>query len=64
MAKDCCWNCKYYIARGDNEPAVLSSAASNVCTFNPDIDSDKSWEEVAEPTPANYVCRFYKERFY
>ena len=63
MAKDCCWNCKYYIAKGDNEPAMLSSATSNVCVYS-DKDDDRSWLEKACPTPTTYVCRFYKERFY
>lgn len=65
MAKDCCWNCRYYIVKGDNEPAILSSAASNVCSFSDnDNDKDKRWVEKAAPTPPNYVCRHYKERFY
>ena len=71
MAKDCCWNCKYYIVKGDNEPPVLSSATSNVCVFH-GVDDDmedplqreRNWEERAFPTPPNYVCRHYKERFY
>ena len=64
MAKDCCWNCKYYIVKGDNEPAILSSAFSNVCTFSDKEDDDRNWEQRACPTPPNYVCRYYKERFY
>ena len=64
MAKDCCWNCKYYIVKGDNEPAILSGAVSNVCTWSEDEASDASWEERAYPTPANYKCAHYKERFY
>jgi len=64
MAKDCCWNCKYYVVRGDNEPAVLSSALSNVCTYTERADDPRSWVERACPTPPNYVCRRYKERFY
>jgi hypothetical protein len=64
MAKDCCWNCKYYIAKGDNEPAILSSATSNVCVFSEEGDEEKSWFERACPTPPNYVCRHYRERFY
>ena len=71
MARNCCWNCKYYIARGDNEPALLGSATSNVCVFsNEDKDSDnplervRNWEKRAFPTPPGYVCRHYKERFY
>jgi hypothetical protein len=64
MAKDCCWNCKYYIVRGDNEPAVLSSAASNVCTFSDKEDEERAWHERACPTPPNFVCRHYRERFY
>jgi hypothetical protein len=63
MAKDCCWNCKYYIVKGDNEPAILSSAASNVCVYGEE-DDEKNWIEKACPTPPNYVCRHYKERFY
>ena len=64
MAKNCCWNCKYYIARGDNEPALLGSATSNVCTFSEREDEDRVWYERACPTPPNYVCRHFKERFY
>jgi hypothetical protein len=71
MAKDCCWNCKYYIVKGDNEPPVLSSALSNVCVFPSEDDDmgdplqrEKNWEKRAYPTPPNYVCRHYKERFY
>ena len=64
MARNCCWNCKYYIVKGDNEPFVLSSATSNVCTFSDDEDDDRSWEEKACPTPPGYVCSHYKERFY
>ncbi|MBW1768338.1 MAG: hypothetical protein JRJ65_14990 [Deltaproteobacteria bacterium] len=64
MAKDCCWNCKYYIVRGDNEPAFLGGASSNVCIFSDDESVDLNWEKRAEPTPPNYVCRYYKERFY
>ena len=71
MARNCCWNCRYYIARGDNEPAILGGATSNVCTFyeRKDYDEDpksksKNWEKYACPTPAGYVCSHYKERFY
>jgi hypothetical protein len=64
MAKDCCWNCKYYIVRGDNEPVILSGALSNVCVFGAEEEDDKDWAERARPTPANYICRHYKERFY
>ncbi len=64
MAKDCCWNCRYYIAKGDNEPAILSSAMSNVCVYSEDEDDKRSWVERACPVPPNYVCRHYKERFY
>ena len=64
MARDCCWNCKYYIVKGDNEPAFLSSAASNVCVFSENGVDEKKWVEHATPTPPGYVCRFYKERFY
>ena len=64
MAKDCCWNCKYYIVKGDHEPTLLSSATSNVCIFSDKDDDDRSWMERACPTEPNYVCRHYKERFY
>jgi hypothetical protein len=64
MAKDCCWNCRYYIAKGDNEPAILSSAMANVCVYGEDKDDERSWIERACPVPPNYVCRHYKERFY
>ena len=71
MAKNCCWNCKYYVARGDNEPPVLSGATSNVCVFSENeqdvedpVERDRNWEKKASPTPPNYVCRYYKERFY
>ena len=71
VAKDCCWNCRYYIVKGDNEPAILSSAVSNVCVYsdkgNDDASlsrSDLGWIDRACPTPPNYVCRFYTERFY
>ena len=64
MAKDCCWNCKYYIVKGDNEPAFLSSAASNVCVFGEEDDDQAGWAQRACPTPPNYVCRHYRERFY
>ncbi len=71
MAKNCCWNCKYYVVRGDNEPAILGGATSNVCIFsNEDEDSEdllervRNWEKRAFPTPPGYVCRHYKERFY
>jgi hypothetical protein len=71
MAKDCCWNCKYYVVRGDNEPALLRSAESNVCTFSgqdPDRTQGKSpgknWTHNAFATPPHYVCRNYRERFY
>ena len=64
MAKNCCWNCKYYIVRGDNEPAVLSGATSNVCVFSEEEYDGKEWETKSCPTSPNYVCRFYKERFY
>lgn len=64
MARDCCWNCKYYIVRGDNEPAVLSGAMSNVCVFGENEEDDRDWSEKACPTPANHVCQHYMERFY
>ena len=64
MAKDCCWNCKYYIVKGDNEPAILISAASNICVYGEDEDDERNWIEKACPTPPGYVCRHYKERFY
>jgi hypothetical protein len=64
MARDCCWNCKYYIAKGDNEPAVLSSASSNVCVFSEKDEKDSPWIERASPTPPGYVCGNYSERFY
>jgi hypothetical protein len=64
MAKDCCWNCKYYLVKGDNEPAILISAASNICVYGEDEDDKRSWIEKACPTPPGYVCRHYKERFY
>jgi hypothetical protein len=71
MAKDCCWNCKYYIVKGDNEPPVLGGATSNVCVFaDQEQDVELSlewtinWEKRAVPMPPNHVCRHYKERFY
>jgi hypothetical protein len=64
MARNCCWNCKYYVAKGDNEPSILSSATSNVCAYDDGEDEGTSWEERACPTPPGYVCRRYKERFY
>lgn len=64
MAKDCCWNCKYYIAKGDNEPPTLSSSYSNVCVYAEKEEDEKDWTERVCPTPPNYVCRHYKERFY
>ena len=64
MAKNCCWNCKYYIVKGDNEPAFLSNAYSNVCVFSDDEDDKRNWTEKACPTSPSYVCRNYKERFY
>ena len=64
MARNCCWNCKYYVAKGDNEPAVLRSASSNVCTFSNQKGDKRSWTERACPTPPTYVCRHYRERFY
>jgi hypothetical protein len=64
MARDCCWNCKYYIVKGDNEPAILSSAASNICVYGESEEDERSWVEKACSTPPNYVCRFYRERFY
>ncbi|MBN2061545.1 MAG: hypothetical protein JW882_14130 [Deltaproteobacteria bacterium] len=65
MAKDCCWNCRYYIAKGDNEPAILRSALSNVCIFSEDgCYEDGKWVENASPTPPGYKCPNYKERFY
>ncbi|MBW1702023.1 MAG: hypothetical protein JRJ69_04090 [Deltaproteobacteria bacterium] len=71
MAKNCCWNCKYYIVRGDNEPPILSGATSNVCIFSNEdeniedpLERVRNWEKRAFPTPANYVCPHYKERFY
>ena len=71
MAKDCCWNCKFYVVKGDNEPAILSSAVSNVCVYSDGgidekdpLGREMGWINRACPTPPNYVCRFYKERFY
>jgi len=71
MAKDCCWNCKHYVVKGDNEPALLRSAESNVCTFSdrgPDVGqrkgAGKSWADNAFATPPHYVCKNYRERFY
>lgn len=64
MAKNCCWNCKYYIAKGDNEPAFLSSARSNVCVYSSKKEDPGEWWERASPTPPNFVCKFYEERFY
>ena len=64
LAKDCCWNCKHYIVKGDHEPMVLRSADSNVCTFSAKPDEKRNWQERACPTPPNYVRRYYKERFY
>lgn len=64
MAKDCCWNCKYYIVKGDNEPALLRSALSNVCIHTDKEGDERPWPERAYPTPPNYVCRNYRERFY
>ena len=65
MAKDCCWNCKHYIVRGDNEPAVLSNSVSNVCVFNGNGENNLAdWEERAVPMPPNSVCKNYIERFY
>ena len=64
MAKDCCWNCKYYIARGDHEPSVLSNASSNVCVFSENDNDERDWMKRASPTPPGYVCKYYCERFY
>ena len=64
MARDCCWNCKYYIVKGDNEPVLLASALSNVCVYSDKADDNRSWAEKACPTPPTYVCRRYRERFY
>ena len=64
MAKDCCWNCKYYIVKGDNERNILSGALSNVCTFSDKENDASTWTERANPTPTNYICRFHKERVY
>jgi hypothetical protein len=64
MAKDCCWNCKYYIVKGDNEPVLLRSALSNVCIFSEDGYENEKWVENASPTPPGYKCSNYKERFY
>ena len=64
MAKDCCWNCKYYIVKGDNEPAILSSVYSNVCVFSEEEYDSREWTEKASPTPPGYKCSNYKERFY
>ena len=64
MAKDCCWNCKYYIVKGDNEPSFLQGAYSNVCIYSEDEDDDRNWMQRAVPTPPGHVCRHYKERFY
>ncbi len=64
MARNCCWNCKYYVVRGDHEPAFLSNALSNVCTYSDREDDKRTWMERACPTPPNYVCGRYKERFY
>lgn len=64
MAKDCCWNCKYDIVKGDNEPAFLTSALSNGCTYTDKEGDERHWSERASATPPNYSCRNYKERFY
>jgi hypothetical protein len=64
MARDCCWNCKHYIVKGDNEPPLLRSAFSNVCVFSERKDDERNWMEKASTTPPNYVCRHYRERFY
>ncbi len=64
MARDCCWNCKYYIAKGDHEPALLKSALSNVCIYSDEEGDNRSWEERATPTPPGFVCSHYEERFY
>lgn len=64
MAKDCCWNCKFYIVRGDNEPPVLGGALSNVCVFSEGEDDGRNWTEKACSTSPSFVCRHYKERFY
>ncbi|MBN1893518.1 hypothetical protein JW906_03440 [bacterium] len=64
MARNCCWNCKYYVAKGDHEPAVLRSALSNVCTYTENPEDKRNWTERACPTPPGYVCKRYKERFY
>ena len=64
MAKDCCWNCKYYIVKGDNEPAVLSGALSNVCVYSDEGVYDRDWEKWACQTPPGYGCKRYEERFY
>ncbi len=64
MAKDCCWNCKWYIARGDNEPAVLAGADANVCVYTDKDGDQRSLSERACPTSPAYVCSRYSERFY
>ena len=64
MARNCCWNCAYYVVKGDNEPAVLSSALSNVCVYSEEMTRDRDWTKNASPTPPGYVCRRYRERFY
>lgn len=64
MARNCCWNCRHYVAKGDNEPAILLSAAANLCTYHEKTDDPQKWEERACPTPPGYVCRHYQERFY
>ena len=64
MAKDCCWNCKYYIVKGDNEPAILSGAESNVCVYSDEDNDRNTWMNRACPTPAGYKCSHYEERFY
>ncbi len=64
MAKNCCWNCKHYIVKGDNDPPLLRSALSNVCVFSGIKDDKTNWMEKASSTPPNFVCRHYDERFY
>lgn len=65
MARDCCWNCRHYIVKGDNEPPLLGGAISNVCVYSRDgTTTPKNWVEKAWATPAGYVCTHYEERFY
>ena len=71
MARDCCWNCAFYIARGDNEPTVLSGADANICIFTEtqgeEGETSRSFKEIVgqgTATSPGYVCLHYKERFY